>query len=105
MLLGFKSQLILNNNRRSLLAQHAGVARDSFNWGLRLCKEILDHNQANPLSKIKFPSAIELHKWLVAIRKVEKPWYYKPSKCAPQYALRALREAREAMFQKYIRST
>lgn len=80
MLLGFKTQLILTNKQRSLLAQHSGVARDAYNWGLQLCKEILDHNQNNPLNKIKFPSTIELHKWLVAIRKVEKVWYYNSSK-------------------------
>lgn len=100
MILGFKTQLILNNKQRSLLAQHSGVARDAYNWGLQLCKEILDHNQSNSLNKIKFPSAIELHKWLVAIRKVEKPWYYNSSKCAPQYALRALRDAWDRCFKK-----
>ncbi len=99
MLLGFKTQLILTNKQRSLLAQHSGVARDAYNWGLQLCKEILDHNQNNPLNKIKFPSAIDLHKWLVAIRKVEKQCYYSSSKCAPQYALKALREAWDRCFK------
>jgi putative transposase len=41
-----------------------------------------------------------LHKWLVAIRKVDKPWYYEVSKCAPQYALRQLREAWDRCFKK-----
>ena len=100
MLLGFKTQLILTNKQHSLLAQHSGVARDAYNWGLQLCKEILDHNPSNPLNKIKFPSAIDLHKWLIAIRKAEKPWYYNSSKCAPQYALRALRDSWDRCFKK-----
>lgn len=100
MLLGFKTELKLNNKQRTLLAKHTGVARDAYNWGLGLTKEILDHNKANPDNRIKFPSAIDLHKWLVAIRKVEKPWYYEVSKCAPQYALRALREAWDRCFKK-----
>lgn len=100
MLLGFKAELKLNNKQRTSLAKHAGVARDAYNWALDLTKKILDHNKINLSDKIKFPSAIELHKWLVAIRKVEKPWYYEVSKCAPQYALRALREAWDRCFKK-----
>lgn len=100
MLLGFKTCLILNNKQRTLVAKHAGTARDAYNWANGLVKEILDHNKANPTNKIKFPSAIELHKWLVAIRKKDKPWYYEVSKCAPQYALRQLREAWDRCFKK-----
>jgi putative transposase len=100
MLLGFKTQLNLNKTQRVLIAKHAGTARDSWNWALGLTKRILDHNKNNPDSKIKFPSAIELHKWLVAIRKADKPWYYEVSKCAPQYALRQLREAWDRCFKK-----
>ncbi|MEQ9232710.1 MAG: hypothetical protein RIG66_01315 [Coleofasciculus sp. E2-BRE-01] len=33
--------------------------------GLGLTKQILDHNQDNPSDKIKFPTGIDLHKWLV----------------------------------------
>lgn len=69
MLLGFKTELIVNNTQKILLAQHGGVARHAWNWGLRLTKNILDHNQNNPEDKIKFPTSIDLHKWLVAKRK------------------------------------
>lgn len=100
MLLGFKSELKLNNKQRTLLAKHAGVARHAWNWGLVLCKEILDNNQANPSQKIKFPTAIDLHKWLVALVKPERQWYYEVSKCAPQYALRQLAEAWKQAFKK-----
>ncbi len=100
MLLGFKTELKVNNTQRILLAKHAGVARHAWNWGLSLTKKILDNNQAEPEKKIKFPTAIDLHKWLVALVKPECPWYYEVSKCAPQYALRHLRRAWDDCFKK-----
>lgn len=100
MLLGFKTELKLNNKQRTVLAQHTGTARHAWNWGLALTKQILDHNKANPEDKIKFPTAIDLHKWLVALVKPNNPWYYQSSKCAPQWALRALAEAWKRCFKK-----
>ena len=75
MLLGFKTELKVNNTQRILLAKHAGVARHAWNWGLGLTKQILDNNRRIPEDKIKFPSAIDLHKYLVALVKPEYPWY------------------------------
>lgn len=100
MLLGFKTKLKLNNRQRTELLKHAGVARHAWNWGLGLTKQILDHNKANSEDKIKFPSGIDLHKWLVALVKPENPWYFEVSKCAPQYALRDLRIAWDRCFKK-----
>lgn len=100
MLLGFKTELKLNNKQRTLLAKHAGIARHAWNWGLGLTKAILDNNQANPHDKIKFPTAIDLHKWLVTLVKPRYPWYYEVSKCAPQYALRQLADAWKQAFKK-----
>lgn len=100
MLLGFKTKLKLNNQQRTQMAKHAGVARHAWNWGLSLTKQILDNNRDNPEDKIKFPSAIDLHKWLVAMVKPEHPWYYESSKCAPQFALRQLKEAWARAFKK-----
>ncbi len=100
MLLGFKTELKLNNQQRTALMKHAGVARHAWNWGLGLTKQILDHNKANPDSKIKFPSAIDLHKWLVALVKSEHEWYYECSKSTPQQALMALRESWKRCFNK-----
>jgi putative transposase len=100
MLLGFKTELRLNNHQRTQLAKHCGVARHAWNWGLALTKNILAHNKANPEDKIKFPTAVDLHKWLVAMVKPECPWYYQVSKCAPQYALRHLSEAWKQAFKK-----
>lgn len=99
MLHGFKTELKLNNVQRTELSKHAGTARHAYNWGLALCKSILDHNKLNPENKIKFPSAIDLHKWLVALVKPENPWYKDVSKCAPQYALRDLWTAWERFFK------
>ena len=65
-----------------------------------LTKQILDNNKDNPEEKIKFPSAIDLHKWLVAMVKPDYPWYYESSKCAPQFALRHLRKAWDRAFKK-----
>ncbi len=100
MLLGFKTELIVNNTHKVLLSQHAGVARHAWNWGLRLTKDILDNNHSHPEDKIKFPTSVDLHKWLVALVKPEFPWYYQVSKCAPQYALRHLRKAWDDCFKK-----
>ncbi|WP_287525149.1 helix-turn-helix domain-containing protein [Okeania sp. SIO2C2] len=60
MLLGFKTELQPTNQQKTLLAQHAGVARHACNWGLWLTRNILNHNSINPDSKIKFPTAIDL---------------------------------------------
>ncbi|MGL6339387.1 MAG: RNA-guided endonuclease InsQ/TnpB family protein [Waterburya sp.] len=100
MLLGFKTELKLNKRQKTLLAQHAGTARHAWNWGQRLCLQILENNKNNPFDKIKFPTAIDLHKWLVALVKPENPWYYESSKCAPQYALRHLSNAWKDCFSK-----
>ena len=62
--------------------------------------QILDHNRDNPEDKIKFPTAIDLHKWLVTLVKPEYPWYYEVSFFAPQYALRQLAEAWKRAFKK-----
>jgi putative transposase len=100
MLLGFKTELKLNSTQRVLLSKHAGTARHAWNWGLGLTKQILDHNKTNSNDKMKFPSGIDLHKWLVALVKPINPWYYEVSKCAPQYALRQLRAAWDRCFKK-----
>ncbi|PHM05800.1 RNA-guided endonuclease InsQ/TnpB family protein [Nostoc sp. 'Peltigera malacea cyanobiont' DB3992] len=92
--------LKVNNKQRTELLKHCGVARHAWNWGLSLTKQILDHNKANLGEKIKFPSAIDLHKWLVALVKPENPWYFESSKCASQYALRNLRTAWDRCFKK-----
>lgn len=99
MLLGFKTELKLNNKQRTLMAQHAGCARHAWNVGLALTKAVLDYNQEHPEDKQKFPTAIDLHKWLVAVVKPQFPWYYEVSKCAGQNALRNLSQAWDRCFK------
>lgn len=100
MLLGFKTELKLNNRQRTLMAQHAGCARFAWNWGVALTKEIPDHNQANPNDKRHFASAIDLHKRFVVEVKSKHPWLYHSSKCAPHQTLRDLRVTWDRCFRK-----
>lgn len=100
MILGFKTELHPTNQQKRLLAKHAGVARHAYNWGLWLTRNILTHNSNNPDSKLKFPTAIDLHKLLVAIVKPNNYCYYEVSKTAPQYALRHLSSAWKGCFSK-----
>jgi putative transposase len=81
-----KTKLKVNNQQKTLLAKHAGVARHAYNWGLATC--ICEYEATK-----KRLSAITLHKRLVAEVKSENIWYYEVSKCAPQQALRDLERA------------
>ncbi|NEO57388.1 MAG: IS200/IS605 family element transposase accessory protein TnpB [Okeania sp. SIO3B5] len=81
-----KTKLKVNNYQKTILAKHAGVARHAYNWGLAAC--IKEYEETK-----KRPSAITLHKRLVAEVKSINPWYYEVSKCAPQQALRDLERA------------
>ncbi len=86
MLKGKKIRLELNNKQRTLASKHAGVARHAYNWGVEVCQKAFENKE-------KMPSAIDLHKKLVAEVKTEHAWYYEASKCAPQQALRNLEAA------------
>lgn len=93
---GFKTKLNPNNKQRTLFAQHCGVARWAYNWGIDVCFQALDaRNQAKEAGQPfpKFPTAIDLYKKLVAEEKPEKQWLKDASKCAPQQALRDLESA------------
>jgi len=82
----FKTELKLNNQQKTLIAKHAGVARHAYNWGLATCFQALEKGE-------KLPTAIDLHKKLVAEVKPVYSWYYEVSKCSPQQALRNLATA------------
>lgn len=92
----FKTELHLNNKQRTLIGKHAGVARHAYNWGLATCIELHEKGE-------KRPSAITLHKRLVAEVKSQNEWYYEVSKCAPQQALRDLERAFTNFFTVKIR--
>lgn len=105
MLLGFKTELNPNKKQATSFMKHCGAARHAWNQGLRYTQLLLDINRlakksGNSGLVLKFPSAIDLHKWLVAEVKPENPWYYECSKCVGQYALRALRDAWDRCFKK-----
>jgi putative transposase len=55
LLLGFKTELKLNQNQGVNIVKHCEVARHAWNWGLGLSKQILDHNQKNLTVKSHFP--------------------------------------------------
>jgi putative transposase len=102
MRISFKTELNLNNYQKTQVAKHAGVARHAWNWGLDLCQRILNHNRDYPEEKLRFPSAIDLHKFLVKWVKSEHEWYYDVSKTSPQYALRYLSSAFTDFFKQKI---
>lgn len=96
MLKGFRTKLDPNNEQRTKFAQHAGIARFTYNWGLEQCHQAITARKEaefNGLTKPKFPSAIELHKRLNAEVKPNLEWFYNSSKCPPQQALRDLENA------------
>jgi putative transposase len=100
LLIGFKTELKPNNQQKTLFAKHCGVARHAWNKGVSAIKFVLEHNKNNPQEKLKIPTAIDLHKWLVASVKPDYPWYYEVSKCAPQQALRNLSTALSDFLKK-----
>lgn len=83
----FKVELDPNNVQATALRQHCGAARWAYNWGLERIKQAAEAGE-------KWPSAIDLHKQLNAIKGTEiLPWAYSVSKCAFQEALRNLETA------------
>ena len=88
---GYKTELDLNKKQITACLKHAGAARYAYNWGLRRYQE--EYVAGN-----RTPSAIGLHKELNALKKIEFPWMYEVSKCAPQEALRNLEKAFKRFF-------
>ncbi|WP_242055184.1 MULTISPECIES: RNA-guided endonuclease InsQ/TnpB family protein [Nostocales] len=91
MLLSFKTQLIPNNRQVTAFRKSSGVARHAYNWANAVIIDILKTKK--PEDKLKLPSAIDLHKRLVAEVKSIYPWYYEVSKNVPQKAIASLRQA------------
>ena len=91
----YRYELDPNNIQRTHLAQHAGVARFAYNWGLEQRIARYKNNQGDD----RFTNAMKQHKLLNSLKKTEFPWMYEISKCAPQEALRDLHRA----FQNFYR--
>ena len=98
MLLSFKTELKPNNKQVTLFRQHCGVARHAYNFGNAVIQEALQLRETD--KTIKIPSAIDLHKRLVAEIKPVNPWYYQSSKASPQQALAEVRAAWDRCFKK-----
>ena len=98
MLLSFKTELKPNNRQVTLFRQHCGVARHAYNFGNAVIQEALQLRETD--KAIKIPSAIDLHKRLVAEIKPANPWYYQSSKASPQQALAEVRTAWDRCFKK-----
>ena len=81
----FRYEMDPTVRQRRLLAEAAGTARYAFNWGLHLCKRLL--NAGRPV-----PHAAELHRQWNA-DKPQRSWVYGVSKCCGQEALRDLDRA------------
>jgi len=82
----YRYELKPTSSQRMLLAKHAGVARFTYNWGL---KQRIDLYEKEKLST----NAIEQHRILNSLKATEFPWMYEVSKCAAQEALRDLDKA------------
>ncbi len=91
----YRYELDPNNIQRLSLAQHAGVARFAYNWGLEPRIKQYKNNQGDE----RFTDAMKQHKLLNSLKKTEFSWMYETSKCAPQEALRDLHRA----FQNFYR--
>ena len=85
----YRYELDPNNIQRSSLAQHAGVARFAYNWGLEQRIARYKNSQGDD----RFTDAMKQHKELNSLKKEQFPWLYDCSKCAPQEALRDLHRA------------
>ena len=90
----FKTKLNINNKQRTMLLQHSGTARHAWNWGLALCKDLINRKE-------KTPTAIDLHKLLVRDVKSVNEWYYETSKCSPQESLRDLCDAIQNFWKQH----
>jgi putative transposase len=84
MLLGFKTQLLPSDKQVTAFRKASGVARHAYNWANAAIQKCLDEKQ-------KVPSAIDLHKRLVAEVKPANQWYYETNKNVPQKALADIR--------------
>lgn len=89
----YKTELDLDNKQRTACLQYAGAARWTYNWGLQ---RKIDEYAAGR----KLPTAIDLHRELVVLKKTTKPWLYDVSKWAPQNALRNLDIAFKNFFRR-----
>jgi putative transposase len=98
MLLSFQTALIPNNKEVLAFRKASGTARHAYNWANAEILEVLKLRETD--KSVKIPSAIDLHKRLVAQVKCQHDLYYKVNKNVPQKALADLRQAWDRCFRK-----
>lgn len=59
MLKGIKTKLDPNNEQRTRFAQHAGVARWTYNWGLDVCHQAIDERRTATELGLPNPSSLQ----------------------------------------------
>ena len=92
----YKTELDPNGFQQGELLRHAGAARFAYNWGLQRKREAYANGE-------KTLTAVDLHRELNLLKKVELDWMYEVSKCAPQEALRDLDRAFKNFYEKRAR--
>jgi putative transposase len=98
---GYKTELDLNNHQRTACLRHAGAARWAYNYGLARKQEALAHRKAAAdLQSVNIPTAIDLHREIIALKQSTRPWLKDISKWTPQQALRQLDTAFANFFAK-----
>src|SRR5438445_2728284 len=85
----YKTELAPDETQIETLCKHAGAARFAYNWGLEWKNNVHAYNLL-PHPRLKTPTAVDLHRELVVLKKGKLSWLYEVSKCAPQEALRDL---------------
>ena len=90
---GYRVEIDLNNEQRTLCLKHCGAARWAYNYALR-------RKQENYKAGLKTPSAMDLHREINALKQTEIPWAYEVSKCAFQEGLRNADDAFQHFFRK-----
>lgn len=98
MLLSLKTALIPNNKQETLFRKASGVARHAYNWANAQIRDVLTIRETD--KTVKVPTAIDLHKKLVAQVKSQYDWYYEVNKNIPQKALADCRTAWDRCFKK-----
>lgn len=102
----YKTELDPTRKQVATFLRHAGAARWAFNWGLqRKCESYKTWTASGRLGRLSTPSAIDLHRELVILKKTPLenggvPWMYEVSKWAPQQALRNLDRAYAEFFRR-----
>ena len=90
---GFKTELDPNNHQRTLLLQHAAVARFAYNWGLE--RKIGAYKNGG-----KTPGEFDLNREWNVWKRENAPWVLESSKCCGQEAFRDLDRAYANFFRR-----